>query len=302
MNDEEIAESPEEEIIEEVVEVPGGEEQEIPAFMAEGDGQEGDQTVPVSAIVKVKAKLKAKLSESNEEIDRLRQEIDTLKQPKPTAEAPKRPRLADYASDAEFDAAMDNWEQQHTESTLATVEQRKTQREQAERIQQEVTTAVSGHYERAAKLVSEHTIDPEVYRAADHTVRSAVEAVMPKRGDAVVDQMISIIGEGSEKTLFHLGRNQNSLNTFRALLQDDPSGLKAAVFLGKKTAEFNGTTTKKISRAPAPAASATGDAGGGVKASAIKKQYDAAHKKGDTQAAFNLKRQAKAAGIDIKQW
>lgn len=268
--------------------------EETPLFMAE----EGEETAPVSAIIKLKSKLKGKISERDEEIERLRKENEQLKTSKPV-ELPKQPLAIEFDTDDEYQAALTDWLKKRDEVSFSELENRRNQQTKAQQQQQEVSQAVEQHYERAAGLVEKYGVDPEVYRTADATVRATVEKIRPGQGDVVVDLLIANLGEGSEKVTYYLGKNSTALNQFRALLHDDPSGLKASVFLGKLSNKLEGTI-KKTSRAPAPAASASGSAN--VNSGTLKKQYDKAHKSGNTAEAFEARRAARKAGIDTSQW
>ncbi|MCP4144703.1 MAG: hypothetical protein GY752_05400, partial [bacterium] len=119
-------------------------------------------------------------------------------------------------------------------------------------------------------------------------------------GSKIVDQFIKGMGEGSEKVLYHLGRNKAALAELQDIIRTDKSGIKAAVFLGKKLEQLTNPTRRKT-KAPSPAPRANGESGGKI-AEASKRKYDEAHKKKDGSTAFKLKREAKKAGIDTSKW
>jgi len=125
--------------------------------------------------------------------------------------------------------------------------------------------------------------------------------VNPNLGDIIVDQVISILGEGSEKVLYFLGRNKAALAKFQNLLMTDKSGMKAAVYLGQEKQRLT-NPIKQRSSAPAPVTNIKGDEPLSGAAGRFKKKYDAAHKKGDNQAAYNAKKEARAAKIDTSTW
>jgi hypothetical protein len=150
-------------------------------------------------------------------------------------------------------------------------------------------------------LLKESGISPEVYQKTDRTLREAVEAIRPNQGDLTVDYMISVLGEGSEKVMYHLGVNKAARGEFIALLAEDPGGLKASLYLGQKKAQLI-NTKKGISRAKAPPSDVQGDTSTSPNAVALKRKYDAAHKKNKGQAAYNIKKEAKKAGVDTSKW
>lgn len=275
---------------------------EVEAWMQEEDpddagGDESQKKVKLST----KQKLRGKLEDSEAEITLLRNEVEALKkgnaQPEPAAQE-KRPRSADFDTDEEYEDAVDVWHEKKNESQYSTFEKSRTDKADVARQVQEREDSVSGHYERAEKLIEDSGISLEVYKAADTAVRKAVDAIIPNSGDTVVDHMISVLGDGSEKTMYYLGRNKVALNEFRALLSDDPSGLKASVYLGKITEKIAGSKNKP-SQARKPAANVKGDEVPKGPEGRFKKQYSEA-KSG--QKKYDIKKAARAAGHDTSKW
>lgn len=276
-------------------------ETEVEAWMQDDDqtaAEELEDGKPKK--LSTKAKLRFKVEEANQELDALRAENAALKRgaaPDKVTVA-KRPRLNDFDSDDLYEDAMDKWEEEKTTETFQTLETKRDTTARQQQHQQALTNAVDAHYERAQELVTKHSINPEVYQKADATVRQSIEAVAPGMGEVIVNQLISLVGEGSEKVMYHLGVNKTALNDLRAILQDDPTGLKAAAFIGQKKAEITGPK-HKLTSAPKPAAQIKGET---VKETASKKAYDKAHKENRGQDAYNIKSEARKAGTDTKGW
>jgi len=109
------------------------------------------------------------------------------------------------------------------------------------------------------------------------------------------------MGEGSEKVLYYLGRNQAALNKFQSLLAADKSGMKAAVYLGQEKQRLT-NPIKPRSKAPDPASEIKGDEATRGAANKFKKTYDAASKKDHPQDMYNAKKAARAAGVDVSEW
>ncbi len=195
-----------------------------------------------------------------------------------------------------YQQAMQQWVTGTVQSQISTVQQTEQQRQQQTQFQQ----AVDSHYERAAQLAQKHGIKPEVYQRTDLDVRSAIESIRPGQGDVIADGLIAQLGEGSEKVMYFLGRNPAKLAEFQNQLASDPSGLKAAMFLGSLKASAL-SPPKRPSNAPKPATQIRGDTKP-VSGSSLHKQYQSADRKGDVQAAYNAKKAAKAQGIDVSQW
>ena len=98
--------------------------------------------------------------------------------------------------------------------------------------------------------------------------------------------------------MYYLGRNKAALNEFRALLSDDPSGLKASVYLGKITEKIAGSKNKP-SQARKPAATVKGDEVPKGPEGRFRKQYKEAK---SAQARYDVKKAAKVAGHDPSKW
>lgn len=283
----------------------------VEPWMEEEDDKEQDlddpsKQVPVGKFVSVKKKLKGQISDRDEEIERLKRERDEALKLKPKATVLVRPKRDDFETDEEFDEAFDKYNDSRTTETInrnRLEDQKKVEQQQE---QQKLTEVVDSHYERAATLVKESDIKPEIYKAADTTVRKAVEEITPNLGDVIVDHVISILGEGSEKVLYYLGRNKAALAKFQSLLASDKSGLKAAVYLGQEKQRLtNPITTNSIkprSNAPNPATNIKGDEKITGAEARFKKKYDAAHSKSNLQEAYNAKKEARAAGVDVSGW
>ena len=276
-------------------------------WMEEEEGGEQDpddpsKNVPVGKFVSVKKKLKGQISDRDEEIERLKQERDDalkLKSTEPTVLV--RPKKDDFDDDEAFEDALDKYNESRTTETINRTrleDQKKAGQQQA---QEKLTEAVDGHYERAATLIEKSGIKPEVYKAADTTVRKAVEAITPNLGDVIVDQVISILGDGSEKVIYFLGRNKAALAKFQSLLAADKSGMKAAVYLGQEKQRLTNPIRPR-SNAPDPAKNIKGDVPITGAEARFKKKYDAAHGKNNLQSAYNAKKEAKAAGVDVSKW
>jgi hypothetical protein len=276
----------------------GGEEVEEELWQKE-DVEEAQQ-VPLSALMKQKKKLKGQIGERDAELERLRAEVEELKNSK-TPQTLKRPRVADFDDDEEYETALDEYEEKKATTNYTSYESVKDKERQQQKNRDALDLAVTEHYERADKLVTDNGIKPEIYQKADTNVRQAIEAVLPRAGDAVANHLIATMGEGSEKAVYYLGRNKVALQKLKAKLQEDPSGIKAAMYLGRIDGKLKGQTNQN-SRAPKPAANLKGDEQVTGNLSNLQRKYKKAHAEGKGQVAFNLKRQAKKGGADVTKW
>jgi hypothetical protein len=263
------------------------------------------KNVPVGKFVSVKKKLRGQISERDDEIEKLRLENEKLRSNSEVtvkqATELKRPREEDFDSDEAYLEALDKYIDDKTKTAYekSRLENEQTEIQKQKELQR--TQEVDRHYKAAEKLIKDANISSEIYKNADKTVRQAVDIVAPKYGDVIVDQLISFLGDGSEKVLYYLGRNKTALNKFQTLLIEDPTGMKAGVFLGGEKQRLMNTQKQK-SNAPDPVPELVGDENSTSKGNVLARKYSAAHKKGNIQEAYNLKRNAKAQGIDVSKW
>lgn len=256
-------------------------------------------------IGKAKAKLKAKLADRNSEIEKLKAELEAAKASSPKTDKLVKPKREDFYEsedpDGDYMDALTDYkiqvnqaEQQARSASEATARQ---QQEQA----LEIAKSVDQHYERAVELSAKSGISAEQYQSADRVFREMVESIYPQAGDAIADALISNMGKGSEKVVYNLGVNATKRAELKALLEADKAGLKASIYLGKLTEQL-ASPSKRKTNAPAPAKTTKGDATENASLKALKKKYDAAHKSGNDQEAFNLRRKARAKGANVNEW
>lgn len=280
-------------------------ETEVEEWLKGDEGQ--SQAVPLSKHVEMRHKLKARLSEKDSELDRLRQEFELLKagyaapqqQQAPTL---KMPKLSDFDFDEDkYAEAMAGYQEQLLESKLAQKLGSREQQQHQQIVERQREEKVEQHYERAAKLIeSTPGFSAEKYKAADYRVRQELHA-LTGNGDLVADELIARLGEGSERVIAHLGINETALSELKQRLIEDNSGISAAVWLGQLNAKLKAPAVK-LSKAPKPDPGIKGDAGGASTSGNLLKQVKAARDKGDIGRVIKLKTEAKAKGIDTSKW
>ena len=261
--------------------------------------------VPVSTHIRMKQKLKGRITDKDEENERLRAENATLKAETIVTpakiERPERPIQESFDTLAEYHTALDAYEDKILDIRLNRDSAVRDVQTATNIAKENLEKAVDSHYTRASKLIQDSGISTEVYQEADTKVRQAIEAVKPGMGEIITDQIISVVGDGSEKILYFLGRNKNALNEFTSLLASDSSGLKASIFLGQQREKLL-NTKQRTSKAPVPSDDISSDTTPLSKGKGFLKRRQAAVKKGDLQAAYNAKKEARAAGVDVSKW
>jgi len=303
IDDEEIIDDDEEEIIDD--DDDDGEKKAVEPWMAD-ESKQPLSDVPASTHIRMKQKLKGRLTERNEENERLRRENEALKAgmttPSLPGRVPKRPVENEFDTVLEYEEALGEYEQKMVDVRLETSNRKRDIQLAQANARAKLEGSVDEHYSRAAKLIQDNGIDTEVYKAADLIVREAIETMIPGKGDITTDQIISILGDGSEKVMYYLGRNKNALNEFKSLFAEDPTGLKATLFLGQQRERLL-NSKRRTSKAPPPSSDAKGDkTPTSAKASSLLKRRKAAQAKGNLQLAYDLKKQAKAQGVDVSEW
>lgn len=308
----EVAEQENEEVVDDNAEVnteaevettEGEEEVVLEDWQKSDEDEEIDPDKPVK-FLKAKKALKGRIAEVSDENAALKAQLEALKR-KPAetgTETPtKRPDSLDFDTDEEYHAALDKYNDDRALARYEELEATKSQSRAVRAAKEKLEADVDQHFERAAKLIETSGIKPEIYQASDATVRAAVEAISPEKGDLIVDHLISTIGEGSEKVTFFLGRNKAALGEFQALLASDPTGMKAAIYLGQQKERLT-NPAKPRSNAQSPAPKVNGGKSNAGNPVSMKKEFDALMKKDKVNEAFNLRRDARKNKIDTSKW
>lgn len=271
------------------------------------EGHDSEKKFTDSDVAAAKRNMRAKLDKKHQKREQeLLDRIEALEKgqspaAKPVTGAAAKPKREDFNDDDAFEDALIDWKLAAREAKRDAEEQRRVEQRKVKEFEDATNSAVDSHYERAAELAQKSGISADQYKAADLKVREMVEEVFPDGGDAVTDNMIAMLGKGSEKVMFNLGINKKRLGRLRELLTEDRSGLKAATYLGQLKVEI-GLPGKRRTEPPAPAGDVKGDSKGSESVRALKRKYDAAHKRGDSQAAFDIRREARQAGANITNW
>lgn len=285
-----------------------GQEAEPESWM-KGDDQESqgaEKKFTDKDIGAVKAKVRAKVErEKQSELEALQAQLEELRSKSVMPQTSARPKREDFYDqddpDDAYTEALADWKIKDTLARQqAGNQQYEAQRKQLE-AQQKISKDVDRHYERAAQLATASGISPELYQSSDLRVRNAIESVFPKMGDVIMEELIASVGDGSEKVFYALGANSKRLEAFIDTMKNDPKGIKTAVHLGKLATELTAPARKK-SNTPAPATTVQGDMQTTDVGKSLHRKYLEAHKRGDTQAAFDVRREAKEKKVNINSW
>lgn len=281
-----------------------GSETEVESWMQTEEQASDDAKFTSSDIAAAKRKLKAKLGKKDSEIDDLKKEIEALKenraQPVQSGSKP-RPKREDFDYDEDaYDRALDQWYEDRFDNKLAQSAQQSNEAQSRQQDLQRREKALDSHYEEAASLVKDSQLDEQVYHDSEMEVRRAIDSVLPGQGDTITDALIQKINKGSSKVMFYLGRNPSKRAELVESLRNDPTGIEAAILLGTLKSEI-AVPKKRMSKAPAPSKKANGE-GGSSSERGLKAKYDKAISNNDIQARIDIRREAKASGIDVSNW
>lgn len=305
--EEETADEEKEEVSDKDDKESGEKPDEVEDWMKSDDEPDKEPEIDnnIARNIRLKATAKAE-RKSNAEIEELKSQIQRMQSgAQPQTHGLTMPNRDDYLDkddpDAAFLIALSEYSGQKSIADVTATQQQAELKRQQDASKAAIEKNVDSHYEAAATLLSKSNISQDSYSAADLNVRTMVEGLYPEAGDALVDAFISKMGAGSERVMYNLGINKNRLAEFKQTLVNDPTGLDAAVFLGGLNAQLN-KNVKRRSSAPPPAKHVQGDAKTSSSERALKKVYDAAEKKGDSQGAYNARKKARADGLDVSKW
>lgn len=276
-------------------------EEDVPEF-AKSESDKKD-LVPLAKHLDVKFKLRGEVSERDAKIAELEQKLAQVQ-----AAPPRLVEDLEIAKEAwEFDGTTEEFQRYKAQidaRNAIKLQRSELQRQALEKRQREESARVDAeldkHYDRAANLIAGGVIkDIDSFKNAESVVVRSLDRLDPGAGKYIVDTMISRLGEGSEKVIYHLGRNPTSLQELEQKLREDPSGISAAMYVAEKKALFLSKPINKPKPAPKPDVPLQGKA---PKVSNHKAAYLKAEKSGDYEAASAARKAARAAGENPNNW
>jgi len=269
------------------------------------DDDDGSQPSSVkfndSDMAKTRRKYKAKLADKDDELERLRADNEALRSGKGKQGQLTKPERDNYDDDEAFQDALMDYKIEVRDTNRQASDATSNKRTEQNRVKQETAQAVDKHYERAVTLSEKAGISAEMYQNSDFRVRSMVDGLFKGAGDAIVDALISNLGAGSEKVMYSIGVKNSRLAELKDLFEQDPTGVKASMYLGQLKSELTAPQKRKT-QAPKPAPVIAGDAVKDEKSRKLKKAYGKADKAGNLQDRFNARREARKAGVDTSNW
>jgi len=283
------------------------ENDDVESLLSSISEDDDEKSVPVSSHIQMRQKLKGRIREGHKTIEDLQAENAALLEAAAQAgvQLPPRPKKEDFPLDDEaYEIAVEGWRDTVAEAKAYARRQFEAQQKARAIEEERKALALTEHYNRAEKLTerSKGEISSDSYVAAETVVRTALSEGAPEgAGDFVTDKLIEVLGTGSELVMYYLGKKPAQLAKLRQLLTEDPSGLSAAAFVGAQKTKLL-TTKRSRSTAPPPADDAKGDASVNQAEATLRRKYNKLRKSGQSQDAYNVKKEARGLGYSVDEW
>ncbi len=206
----------------------------------------------------------------------------------------KKPEYHDYDDENHFLRDM----AQYQRAMLAANPQQVSPQQAAQQVSQQAqpahdenqfSEAVDAHFQRA----EDSGLNPEKFANAQRKVENELDTIGARgSGRQTVDQIVSILGNGSEKVMWVLGHNEAALDKLKNLITKDPSGFQAISYLTEL--KIKSKPKRKIkSNAPEPDKAPSGSS---APVSDYQKRFDKAK---STDEMFKIRREARKAGVKL---
>lgn len=148
---------------------------------------------------------------------------------------------------------------------------------------------------RAAKFATENKVNVDRVATALERATDEIDAHVNIPG--ALAYLLDSVGDGSERIAYYIGTNESALSKVKALLKEDPNGLKAIAHMTRLATELKPKTRKEISNAPEPDQSLKGDKVGSATAKKIQELWDKAK---SPDEMMKIRKRARELGVELK--
>lgn len=304
-------------------ETPEGKVEEKPDFEFELDDDPEPEVKPkvqaTEALVYKLSKKNRQLQSTKTELEQAKEEIETLKAaqlapvpikpeviPKPQEESladqygyPPIPVIYENGinTPADYQTAYMKWEMERRAIDANRVTATTAAETQKTEYKQGMENRLQSLGKDADKFFTDKGIDPE--RGTDFIANAVNEIDSHSKFDGSLAFLLDAVGEGSAAVAYHLGsksaKGVAALSKVKALIDADPSGLKAVAFMSNLKRDL----TPKVRKAKTDIEPDEALVGGNnsLKASSLQREYD---EEQDFSKLRVIMRKAKKLGIELK--
>lgn len=254
----------------------------------------------LSRKAKQAAKAKQEATDAKSEVESLRQEIATLKKiiskPEPVTSAaePVMPDLYDPGIEGDrkkYDAAVKKF--------LTDMQSYNNRHNEADKVQADYKQRIDGMTKnlavRAAKFATEHKVNVDRVASALETATGDIDASTGIDGSMAY--LLDSVGDGSERVAYYIGTNETARAQIKAMLKEDPNGLKAIAHMTRLAEKLKPKPSKSISKAPEPDQPLRGDSVATATAAKLQAMYD---KESDFSKLRAIRKRAEELGYKLK--
>lgn len=267
------------------------------------------------ALVHKLSKKNRQLQSTKSELEQAREEIEALKaaqsapapiQPQAVPEPPEQSLADQYGyppipviyenginSPAEYQTAYMKWEmdRRNIDSKRAAAQTQNVE------LKQKMENKLQDLGKDADRFFTDKGIDPE--RGTDFIANAANEVDSHTKLDGSMVLFLEAVGEGSSAVAYHLGsksaKGVAALSKVKALIDQDPSGLKAVAFMSNLKRDL--TPKARKGKADIEPDEALVGGSNSLKASTLQRKYD---EEQDFSKLRAIMREAKKLGIELK--
>lgn len=252
----------------------------------------------IHKLTKERKKAKA-VKDENEDLKRRLEALESrtaqpIAAPVTSAREPTMPDMYDPGIDgdrAKYDAAvkkfwrdMKSYDNRHSEADRAQANQK-----------QRIEDMTKNLAIRAGKFATDNKVN--VDRVASALERATDEIDSHVNIPGALAYLLDSVGDGGERVAYYIGTNEAALSQVKAMLKEDPNGLKAIAHMTRLAEKLKPKHSKQISNAPEPDQSLKGDKVGSATAKKIQDLWDKAK---SPDEMMKIRKRARELGVELK--
>lgn len=276
----------------------------------EGEPEPSQQRKPSAeeALIHKLTKAKKRAKSAEEEKDVLLKRVEELEKrlaapqqepqrpPVGNVAEPKMPDIYDPGIDgdrAKYDQAVKKFLADYTK-----YQGRHSEAEQAQADYKQIIKAKTETLaKRAATFATENKVSIDRVAEALELATADIDAAVNL--DGALAHLLDTVGDGSERIAYYLGTNESARSQIKAMLKDDPTGLKAIAHMTRLSEKLKPKQRKQLSKAPEPDQPLQGDAISSMSASQLQSEWDRTDGK-DFEKLRKLRQKARELGVTLK--